>query len=36
MPVGVQLVARMWRDDVALAAAHHIERELGGWTAPAL
>lgn len=36
MPVGVQLVARMWRDDVALAAAHHIERALGGWTAPAL
>ncbi len=34
MPVGVQLVARMWRDDVALAAAQHIESALGGWQAP--
>ncbi|MEX2160187.1 MAG: amidase [Dehalococcoidia bacterium] len=34
MPVGVQLVARMWRDAVALAAAQHIETALGGWTAP--
>jgi amidase len=34
LPVGVQVVARPWRDDVALAAALHLERELGGWRAP--
>lgn len=36
MPIGVQLVARPWRDEVALAAAGLIERELGGWRAPTL
>ena len=35
LPIGVQLVARPWRDDVALAAALHLERELGGFRAPA-
>jgi amidase len=35
LPIGVQLVARPWRDDVALAAALRLERELGGWRAPA-
>jgi hypothetical protein len=29
-------VARPWREEVALAAAGLIERELGGWRAPAL
>jgi amidase len=36
LPIGVQLVARPWRDDVALAAAQAIEGALGGWQAPAL
>ena len=36
MPVGVQLVAGPWRDDVALAAAAQVERALGGWQAPEL
>jgi len=27
----VQVVARNWHDDVALRAAHSIERALGGW-----
>ena len=36
LPIGVQLVARPWRDDVALAAAYEIERTLGGWSAPVL
>jgi amidase len=36
LPIGVQLVARPWRDDVALAAAAALERALGGWRAPAL
>jgi amidase len=31
LPIGVQVVAHPWRDDVALAAALRIERELGGW-----
>jgi amidase len=36
MPIGVQLVARPWRDDVALSAGALVERELGGWRAPSL
>jgi amidase len=36
LPIGVQLVAQPWRDDVALAAAQAIERALGGWSAPPL
>jgi amidase len=34
LPIGVQVVARPWRDDVALAGALRLERELGGWRAP--
>ena len=34
MPVGVQIVARPWRADVALAVAQLIERECGGWQPP--
>lgn len=36
MPIGVQVVARSWRDDVALAVAAAIERTLGGWQPPPL
>jgi amidase len=32
LPIGVQLVARPWREDVALAAASRIELALGGWS----
>ncbi|MEW6650565.1 MAG: amidase [Chloroflexota bacterium] len=35
MPIGVQVVARPWREDVALAAAGALEGELGGWQPPA-
>ena len=31
LPLDVQLVAGPWRDDVALAAALRVERELGPW-----
>ena len=31
MPIGVQVVARNWQDNVALRAARAIERALGGW-----
>ena len=36
VPIGVQIVARPWRDDVALAVAQGIERSLGGWRPPTL
>ena len=31
LPIGMQVVARPWRDDVALAGAAALERALGGW-----
>ena len=31
LPIGMQVVAHPWRDDVALAAAGALERALGGW-----
>jgi amidase len=31
LPIGVQVVARNWRDYSALAAASWIEKQLGGW-----
>jgi amidase len=34
MPIGVQVVARPWRDDVALAVAGTLEAALGGWQPP--
>ncbi|MEW6181575.1 MAG: amidase [Bacillota bacterium] len=36
LPIGVQVAARPWREDVALAAARQIETTLGGWLPPAL
>ncbi|MEW6181407.1 MAG: amidase [Chloroflexota bacterium] len=36
MPIGVQVVARPWREDVALAAAYALEQTLGGWQPPPL
>ena len=36
LPIGVQVVARPWRDEVALAVARQIEQGLGGWQPPAL
>jgi len=35
LPIGVQVAARPWRDDVALAAAQAIENALGCWQPPA-
>ena len=35
-PIGVQVVARPWREDVALALAGHLESALGGWQRPPL
>jgi len=36
LPIGVQVVAPPWREDVALAIAHRLEKELGGWHRSAL
>jgi amidase len=34
LPIGAQLVARPWREDVALAAGARVEAVLGGWRPP--
>ena len=36
LPIGVQCLARPWREDVALAAAQHLETALGGYQRPPL
>ncbi|MDP6822790.1 MAG: amidase [Dehalococcoidia bacterium] len=36
LPIGVQIVAQPWREDVALAVAAVIEEATGGWEPPAL
>jgi amidase len=36
LPLGVQIVARPWREDVALAVAQCLEGALGGWQRPPL
>ena len=34
LPIGVQVAARPWREDVALVIAQRIEEALGGWKQP--
>lgn len=34
LPIGIQVVARPWREDVALRVAAHLEAEMGGWRIP--
>jgi amidase len=34
LPIGVQIVAAPWREDIALAVALRLESEFGGWKAP--
>ena len=34
LPIGVQVVSRPWREDVALAVAKRLEADLGGWQKP--
>ena len=34
LPIGVQVVARPWREDVSLAVASFLESALGGWQKP--
>jgi len=34
LPIAVQILAKPWREDVALAIAARLEQVLGGWKAP--
>jgi amidase len=34
LPIAVQILARPWREDVALAIAARLEQALGGWKTP--
>jgi amidase len=34
LPIGVQIVARPWGEDVVLAVARHIETAFVGWQPP--
>jgi amidase len=34
LPIGIQISARPWREDVTLALASHIEKTTGGWQRP--
>ena len=36
LPIGVQITAAPWRDDVALAGAKYVEEALGGWRPPSI
>lgn len=36
MPIGIQIVAAPWREDMALAVAMHVERKFGGYARPSL
>lgn len=36
LPIGLQLVAKRWCDQIAIAAARHIERTVGGYQPPSL
>ncbi len=34
LPIGVQIAAHPWKEDVALAVAQYLESKSGGWKAP--
>jgi amidase len=34
LPIGIQIGARPWREDIVLTALHRIEQTIGGWQAP--
>jgi len=36
LPIAIQIVARPWREDVALAIAARLEQAFGGWKAPSM
>ena len=36
LPIGLQVIARPWREDVSLALAKRLEEKFGGWQKPPL
>jgi amidase len=34
LPLNVQVAAKPWREDVALALVRHLEQTFGGWKKP--
>src|SRR5262245_30416315 len=34
LPIGQQIVAAPWREDIALAVASYVETQSGGWKKP--
>jgi amidase len=36
LPIGIQIVGSPWREDVVLAVAAFLEKQLGGWQPPAI
>ncbi len=36
LPIGVQVAAKPWREDVALAMVRHLEEVFGGWKMPSV
>ncbi|MGD8566223.1 MAG: amidase, partial [Candidatus Bathyarchaeota archaeon] len=36
LPIGVQIVSRPWREDVALAIAKYLEKKFGNWQPPSV
>jgi amidase len=36
LPIGVQVIARPWREDVALATVKYLEEVFGGWLRPTM
>jgi amidase len=36
LPIGVQIVGRVWREDQAVAAARSVETTIGGWRQPSM
>jgi len=36
LPIGIQIAARPWREDIVLAVLRHLEQTIGGWQAPSI
>jgi amidase len=36
LPIGVQIISKPWREDIALAVAQYLQQALGGWQVPPL
>jgi amidase len=36
LPIGLQIVAAPWREDICLAVASYLESQSGGWKKPPL